>query len=134
MGLHRSLFTLSLLKLDEQVHNPIRQVRRNTIGSFIAPEAHPRLQSCGISARCHQSGKTVLALWQITMMSAIKRPPRCSASNWTPSAHGRRRVLAQARYPHNVADGFTWRTVLRRISRCSTGGFDYDDVRSKSGW
>jgi len=46
------LFTLSLLKLDEPVHNPgYVKFAENTIGSFITPEGN--IQSykvCGISA------------------------------------------------------------------------------------
>jgi unsaturated rhamnogalacturonyl hydrolase len=62
------LFTLSLLKLDAQVHNPdYVKFAKNTIGSFITPEGGIR----GYKVEEYQldavnSGKTVLALWQIT--------------------------------------------------------------------
>ena len=62
------LFTLSLLKLDGQVHNPdYVKFAENTIGSFITTNGD--LQ--GYKAAEYQldainPGKTVLALWQIT--------------------------------------------------------------------
>ena len=62
------LFTLSLLKLDGQVHNPdYVKSAENTIGSFITTDGDIR----GYKAAEYQldtinSGKTVLALWLLT--------------------------------------------------------------------
>jgi unsaturated rhamnogalacturonyl hydrolase len=62
------LFTLSLLKLDGQVHNPdYVKFAENTIGSFITTNGDIQ----GYKAAEYQldainPGKTVLALWQIT--------------------------------------------------------------------
>ncbi len=62
------LFTLSLLKLDEQVHHPdYVKFAENTVGSFITPEGG--IQSYKVAEYqldAINSGKTVLALWQIT--------------------------------------------------------------------
>jgi rhamnogalacturonyl hydrolase YesR len=62
------LFTLSLLKLNEQAPNPeYVKFTENTIGSFITPDGNIH----GYKPEEYQldsinSGKTVLALWQIT--------------------------------------------------------------------
>ena len=64
------LFTLSLLKLDGQVHNPdpdYVKFAENTIGSFITPEGGiQRYKVEEYQLDAINSGKTVLALWQIT--------------------------------------------------------------------
>ena len=62
------LFTLSLLRLNEQVHNPAYVTfAENSIGSFIAPDGS--IQSYKVSEYQLDSlnpGKTVLALWLLT--------------------------------------------------------------------
>ncbi len=62
------LFTLSLLKLDGQVHNPeYVKFAENTIGSFITPEGGiRRYKAEEYQLDSINPGKTVLALWQIT--------------------------------------------------------------------
>ena len=62
------LFTLSLLKLNEQVHNPdYVKFAENTIGSFITPEGGIQgYKVAEYQLDAINPGKTVLALWQIT--------------------------------------------------------------------
>ncbi|HKI70490.1 MAG TPA: glycoside hydrolase family 88 protein, partial [Verrucomicrobiae bacterium] len=62
------LFTLALLKLNEQVDNP-RHVKfaEDTIGSFITPDGTiQRYKVEDLSLDNINPGKTVLALWQLT--------------------------------------------------------------------
>ena len=76
------LFALSLLKLDGQADSPeyVKFAEKHHRFVHHTGWRHPRLQSGGISCsmpsipakRCLPSGKS-------PMMSAIKRPPRCSA-------------------------------------------------------
>jgi unsaturated rhamnogalacturonyl hydrolase len=62
------LFTLSLLKLDGQVHNPkYVKFAESTIGSFITPDGG--IQGYNVAEYqldAINPGKTVLALWRIT--------------------------------------------------------------------
>src|ERR1017187_338849 len=62
------LFTLSLLKLDGQVHNPdYVKFAENTIGSFITPNGGIKgYKVAEYQLDAINPGKTVLALWQIT--------------------------------------------------------------------
>src|ERR1700722_18055974 len=62
------LFTLSLLKLDAEHHDVrYRQFTEAAIGSFITPEGRIQTYNVGeYQLDSLNSGKTVLALWQIT--------------------------------------------------------------------
>ena len=62
------LFTLSLLKLDEQVPDPgYVKFAENTIGSFIAPDGNIQgYKPAEYQLDAINPGKTVLALWQLT--------------------------------------------------------------------
>lgn len=62
------LFTLSLLKLDGQMHNPdYVKFAENTIGSFITTNGGIQgYQAAEYQLDAINPGKTVLALWQIT--------------------------------------------------------------------
>ena len=62
------LFTLSLLKLDAQVHNPLYvKFTEDTFGSFITTNGDIHRYNAAEYQLDHiNPGKTVLALWQIT--------------------------------------------------------------------
>ena len=93
------LFTLSLLKLDEQVHHPdYVKFAENTIGSFITPDGGIQgYKVAEYQLDAINPGKTVLALWQITHDERYQKAAALLRRQLdTQPRTARRRVLAQA--------------------------------------
>jgi rhamnogalacturonyl hydrolase YesR len=128
------LFTLSLLKLDAQVPNPeYVKFAENTIGSFIAPEGGiQRYKVEEYQLDAINSGKTVLALWQITHDERYQKAAallRKQLDTQPRTADGG--FWHKQRYPHQMwLDGlYMGAPFYAEYARLFNGPVsDYDDV------
>ena len=128
------LFTLSLLKLDEQVHNPdYVKFAENTIGSFITTNGDIQgYKVAEYQLDAINPGKTVLALWQLTreeryqkaaalLRKQLDTQPRTSEGGF----------WHKQRYPHQMwLDGlYMGAPFYAGYARLFDGPVsDYDDV------
>jgi unsaturated rhamnogalacturonyl hydrolase len=128
------LFTLSLLKLDEQVHNPdYVKFAENTIGSFITTNGDIQgYKVAEYQLDAINPGKTVLALWQLTreeryqkaaalLRKQLDTQPRTSEGGF----------WHKQRYPHQMwLDGlYMGAPFYAGYARLFDGPIsDYDDV------
>jgi len=128
------LFTLSLLKLDGQAHNPdYVKFAENTIGSFIAPDGGIQgYKVAEYQLDAINPGKTVLALWLLThderyqkaaalLRKQLDTQPRTSDGGF----------WHKQRYPHQMwLDGlYMGAPFYAEYARLFNGPVsDYDDI------